>query len=76
MRKTTVRVHVVGLVLSLVGTLWFYRATVLVGYVAGYGIGQADRNHHLFMLATLTCVFIFVAFAISFGVKARRSRKQ
>jgi membrane protein DedA with SNARE-associated domain len=65
----------IGLVLSLTGTLWFFRATVLVGYAAGYGIAQADHNHKVFMLTTLAFLVAFIAFAISFGVKAIRQRK-
>ena len=74
MRKTTVRFHIVGLVLSLTGALWFFRATVLVGYAAGYGIAQADHNHKVFLLTTLAFAFAFIAFAISLGVKAIRLR--
>jgi len=76
MRKANVRVHIVGLVLSLAATLWFLRATILVGYAADYGIVQADHNHKLFRLASLLCLFAFIAFAISFSVRAIRSRKQ
>jgi hypothetical protein len=75
MRKTSVRFHIVGLVLSLTGTLWFFRATVLVGYAAGYGIAQADHNHKVFLLTTLAFLVAFIALAISFGVNAIRSRK-
>ena len=75
MRKTGVRFHIVGLVLSLTGTLWFFRATVFGGYAAGYGIAQADHNHKVFMLTTLAFLVAFIAFAISFGVKAIRQRK-
>jgi predicted methyltransferase MtxX (methanogen marker protein 4) len=75
MTKTSVRFHIVGLVLSLTGALWFFRATVLVGYAAGYGIAQADRNHRVFMLTTRAFLVAFIALAISFGVNAIRSRK-
>lgn len=75
MRKTGVRFHIVGLVLSLAGMIWFFRATVLVAYAAGYGIAQADHNHKVFMRTTLAFLFAFIAFAISFGVKAIRQRK-
>jgi hypothetical protein len=75
MRKASVRFHIIGLVLSLAGTLWFFRATVLVGYAARYGIAQADHNHKVFMLTTLAFLVAFIAFAISFGVKAIRQRK-
>ena len=75
MRKTSFRFKIIGLVLSLTGMIWFFRATVLVGYAAGYGIAQADRNHKVFLLTSLVFMFAFIAFAISLGVKAIRLRK-
>ena len=36
---------------------------------------QADHNHKVFMLTTLAFLVAFIAFAISFGVKAIRHRK-
>lgn len=75
MRRTIVLVHVVGLILSLGGALWLYWSAILVGYAAGYGISQADRNHKIFILATLACGFAFTAFAISLVTKAIKSKR-
>jgi hypothetical protein len=74
MRKASVRFHIAGLLLSLTGTLWFFRATVFAGYAAGYGIAQADHNHKVFLLTTLAFLVAFIALAISFGVNAIQSK--
>jgi hypothetical protein len=69
------RVKVVGLLVSLVGTLVFLRACYLVGFATGYGIQEADRNSLLFRCGAIGCGLVFVGTGISILLETFRKRR-
>ena len=75
MESTTMfKVKVIALLISLIGTLTFLRAYYLVGFAAGYGIKEADRNLLLFRCGAIVCGLVFVWCGISLLLEVFRRR--
>ncbi len=71
---TMFKLKVVALLISLVGILMFLRAYYLVGFAAGYGIKEADRNLLLFRCGVIVCELVFLGCGISLLLTAIRKR--
>jgi len=69
------RLRVFAFWISFVGTLIFGRACYLVGFAAGYGIKQADRNLLLFGTAADAFALVLLATGVSFIVERFKRRR-
>jgi UDP-N-acetylmuramyl pentapeptide phosphotransferase/UDP-N-acetylglucosamine-1-phosphate transferase len=74
-KTRTFRAKAAALVMSLVGTFFFYYVYMLVGFAAGYGVKKADRDLVLFHWAAIVCGLVFLGCAISLLWEAFRRRR-